>query len=45
MKLDQALEYLIKLIRQGGEFPDACWTASQKFGVSYSKLQEAYDEA
>ena len=42
--LEKAFKYLIELVQKGVEFPDACWKASQKYGVPYVKLREKYDE-
>lgn len=42
--MDGALEYLIQLIDDGYEYPDAQYKASQKFKVSSEELQERYDD-
>ncbi|MNF20813.1 hypothetical protein D3C87_616150 [compost metagenome] len=42
--MDGALEYLIQLIDDGYEYPDAQYKASQKFKVSAEELQERYDD-
>ena len=38
-----ALKYLVSLIEQGYEYPDAEWKASQKYNVSPDKLRDLYD--
>lgn len=40
-----ALEYLIELIKAGGEFPDAAYKAAQEFKVDQAELEKEYDEA
>ena len=41
--MDEALEYLISLVRSGVEFPDAAWKSATKFRVNQSELESAYD--
>lgn len=46
MKLDNALEYVLSLIQQGYEFPDAIYKASTKYRLTakqVSALESAYD--
>lgn len=43
-KLDAALQYLLQLIRDGIEYPDAEWKASQRHGIPADALRTAYDE-
>jgi hypothetical protein len=38
-----ALTYLMKLIDDGIEYPDAEWKASQRYGVSADDLRNDYD--
>lgn len=41
--LELALRYMLKLIAEGYEYPDAQWKASQRYHVSADDLTEAYD--
>ena len=38
-----AVEYVIKLVREGWEFPDACMKATALYSVGHDELREAYD--
>ena len=38
-----ALNYLVMLIEQGYEYPDAEWKASQKYNVPAEELRDLYD--
>lgn len=42
-KLDKAFNYLIELMDDGAEYPDAELLASMKFRVSVDELRELYD--
>lgn len=42
-RLNAALQYLLHLIRDGAEYPDAEWMASARHGVPSSDLRVAYD--
>jgi hypothetical protein len=41
--MSDALAYLLTLITDGIEFPDAVWKTTQKFRVSAEALTEEYD--
>ena len=41
--ITEALEYMLRLIADEWEFPDAAFKAAQKFKVSQSDLEAAYD--
>ena len=41
--LELALRYMLKLIAEGYEYPDAQWKATQRYNVSADDLTEAYD--
>jgi hypothetical protein len=41
-KIDEAFEYMLKLIDEGVEYPDAQWKASSKFAVNGDTLQAMY---
>ena len=43
-RIDSALMYLNSLIRDGAEYPDAHWEATQKFNCDATDLQNAYDD-
>jgi hypothetical protein len=43
MPLGKAVDLLIDLVRNGYEFPDAVWRATQASGWSSERLEEAYD--
>ena len=43
--LTKALAYLESLIARGVEFPDAQWSASERYSVNPDDLADAYDEA
>ena len=43
--LDAAYAYMLALIEDGMEYPEAQWKAAHKFHVSADALQEMYDEA
>ncbi len=43
-KVDQALEYLKGLMKQGYEYPDASAKACLKFRCDSDELRDAYDE-
>jgi hypothetical protein len=44
-KVEKALNYMVMLIENGWEFPDAEWKALDRFKtVSQYDLQEAYDQ-
>jgi len=43
VKLDEALTLLQSRVAEGMEFPDACWHAADKFGVTVDDLRVAYD--
>ena len=38
-----ALDYLVELISDGYEFPDALWKATVKFGGNSDDLTDEYD--
>ncbi|MFK7941828.1 MAG: hypothetical protein AB8B85_02760 [Paracoccaceae bacterium] len=40
-----AYEYLIEMIDQGVEYPDAEWRAVSRFGVDVAALAELYDRS
>lgn len=42
--MQAAFDYMIKLINDGYEYPDAEWKASNQFNVSSDELREMYDE-
>jgi hypothetical protein len=42
--LDRAYTYLLSLINQGVEYPDAEYRAATKFNVSQTCLRRMYDE-
>lgn len=41
--MTDALKYLLALIADGVEFPDALWKATQKFRVDAETLTAEYD--
>ena len=41
--MQAAFDYMIKLINNGYEYPDAEWKASSKFNVPSDELKEMYD--
>jgi hypothetical protein len=41
--MGEALEYLIQLIHDGVEYPDAEYKAVKKYGVSADELRACYD--
>lgn len=41
--MSDALAYMVELIADGMEFPDAQWKASQRYKVSADELTEEYD--
>ncbi len=43
--LNAAYAYMLALIEDGMEYPEAQWKAAHKFHVSADALQEMYDEA
>lgn len=43
MHLVKALEKLNSLIKEGEEFPYACYRVCRDFPVKYDSLREAYD--
>lgn len=43
MPLEKALSKLNSLIKDGEEFPSACYRVCSHFAVRYSDLREAYD--
>lgn len=42
-RLANALNYLLSLIQQGWEYPDAEWKAASTHTVSSDALRDAYD--
>jgi hypothetical protein len=42
--LIMALRSLIQMIKEGVEYPDAQFRASQRYGVNADELQKLYDE-
>ncbi|GEM_PF-1929074 len=42
--MTKAFDYLLSLIEQGWEFPDACAKAATKFDVSHDLLRRMYDD-
>lgn len=38
-----AFDYMLELIQQGVEYPEAQWKAAQRFQVSMDTLQAMYD--
>lgn len=43
-QLDTALQYLLQLIDEGVEYPDAEWKATQRHNVPADMLRQAYDD-
>lgn len=43
-RLESAFSYMISLIDEGYEYPDAQWKAAYKFSVDCSELEQLYDE-
>lgn len=41
--MTDAIDYLISLINDGWEYPDAEYKAAKKFGVDCDELRQCYD--
>lgn len=41
--MSEALDYLLKLVDEGMEYPDAEWKASRRFSVPAGDLRTDYD--
>lgn len=43
-RLEAALQYLLQLIDEGVEYPDAEWKATQRHNIPADTLRQAYDD-